>query len=150
MMSHIEFEISGWREERPLHFVIDGKARLSCLVESCREEIALIDREIRNRSIPFPAKMPQRRYCSVQAGPLEIARTVSSYSGQTNVPSPGDPQGLRQKRGRLHRGGQIFAAAGAVRKVARAGAIVVVGAGRRAAVLATICRMMGRKVIRLE
>jgi glycosyltransferase involved in cell wall biosynthesis len=150
-MSRIEFEISGWREARPFHLIIDGEARLSSLVKSCREEIALIDREIRNRSIPFPAKMPQRRYCNVQLAALpKIARTVASDNGEANVPPSGDPLGLPRQRGRLHRAGQIFAAAMAVRKSARAGAIVVVGAGRRAAVLATICRMMGRKVIPVE
>jgi GT2 family glycosyltransferase len=149
-MSHIEFEISGWKEAKPLHFVVDSKARLFGLIDSCKEEVALIDREIRNCSIPFPPKMPQRRYCNVRLAPLEIARTVSSDNGQANVPSSGDSQELPRQHGRPHRAAQMFAAAMAVREAARAGAIVVVGAGRRAAALATICRMMGRKVIRLE
>jgi GT2 family glycosyltransferase len=120
------------------------------LVKSCREEIALIDREIRNRSIPFPTKMPQRRYCNVQLAPLKIARAPASDDGPANAPSSGNPPGSPRPRGRLRGAAQIFAAAMAIRKSARTGAIVVVGAGRRATVLETICRMMGRKVIRVE
>src|ERR1041385_7122089 len=69
-MSGKEFDIVGWKAKRPIHFKAGNRDRVGSLIDVCDEEIALIDSEIREFSIPFPQQlMPARRRFQVEVHP---------------------------------------------------------------------------------
>src|ERR1700674_789208 len=104
------FEISGWDDAKPLYFVVDDKAELPRLIDTCNAEIALIEQDIQNFSIPFPEGLAlgrQERHFAVKQ-----ARAARSASGPAT--SPGNSASnlqlpvARREGGRLRRAAEML------------------------------------------
>jgi GT2 family glycosyltransferase len=146
-----KFEILGWRAEEPFHLEAASKTRIERLIQTCEEEIALIDDEIHQFAIPYPdALPPMRRRFEVD---VQESQTAAELSSVRCASAFGCESGRSADIGlwsRIKWMVQLLPIGFLALTSTRRGPVVIVGADRRARALAAFLRFFGRDSIRFE